>query len=337
MSRIRTVKPELFRHEELFDAELASGLPLRLAFIGLFTVADCEGRFVWKPRTLKLDVLPHDIIEFSDVLAALEENGFIQSYVVDGKRYGWIPSFRKHQRIQTKELEAGSTLPAPTEDVLYTVYKKVDAGYVPENTWVRTGTHPESQEVEVEVEVEVEKERITGREEEGKGVQPSPAAPRPRTLESTLPADFEISESVKVWAEGKGFTDLEAHLEAFKDKAAAKGYRYVDWDAAFKNAIREDWAGLRKAKTSGPRTDEEILNDHRIITNADRARKHELQKVEHFKRVYAGEVDLNGSSDFLDVMKRVGAARAEKLAKQAEAAHSNLPVIEGERVLEVQP
>ena len=45
MSRIRTVKPELFKHEELFDTELASGLPLRLAFTGLFTVADCEGRF----------------------------------------------------------------------------------------------------------------------------------------------------------------------------------------------------------------------------------------------------------------------------------------------------
>ena len=53
MSRIRTVKPELFKHEELFDTELASGLPLRLAFISLFTVADCEGRFKWRPRTLR--------------------------------------------------------------------------------------------------------------------------------------------------------------------------------------------------------------------------------------------------------------------------------------------
>lgn len=53
MSRIRTVKPELFKHEELFDAEQNSKLPLRLAFIGLFTVADREGRFKWRPRTLK--------------------------------------------------------------------------------------------------------------------------------------------------------------------------------------------------------------------------------------------------------------------------------------------
>ena len=45
MARIRTVKPELFRHEELFLPEKESGLPLRLSLIGLFTVADTKGRF----------------------------------------------------------------------------------------------------------------------------------------------------------------------------------------------------------------------------------------------------------------------------------------------------
>jgi hypothetical protein len=54
MARIRTVKPDLFRHEGLFDAERASGLPLRIAFAGLWTAADREGRFAWSPRTLKL-------------------------------------------------------------------------------------------------------------------------------------------------------------------------------------------------------------------------------------------------------------------------------------------
>jgi hypothetical protein len=45
MGRIRTVKPELFQHGDLFDAEVESGFPLRLAFIGLFTCCDREGRF----------------------------------------------------------------------------------------------------------------------------------------------------------------------------------------------------------------------------------------------------------------------------------------------------
>ena len=136
MSRIRTVKPELFKHEALFDAELNSKLPLRLAFIGLFTVADCEGRFKWRPRTLKLDVLPHDFVDFASVMNALESAGFIERYEVDGEVYGWIPSFTKHQRLQTKELAAGSTIPSPNDR---------DA----------TGTHPERYR---------DASRITGRE-----------------------------------------------------------------------------------------------------------------------------------------------------------------------------
>ena len=31
MSRIRTVKPELFKHEELFDLERETGLPIRIS------------------------------------------------------------------------------------------------------------------------------------------------------------------------------------------------------------------------------------------------------------------------------------------------------------------
>jgi hypothetical protein len=78
MPRIRTVKPDLFRHDELFEAEAEYHLPLRLAFIGLFTCCDREGRFRWKPRQLKLDILPFDEVDFSLLLEALENKGFIK-------------------------------------------------------------------------------------------------------------------------------------------------------------------------------------------------------------------------------------------------------------------
>ncbi len=52
MAKIRTIKPELFRHDGLFEAEIQSGLPLRLAFMGLFTCCDRAGRFRWKPKAL---------------------------------------------------------------------------------------------------------------------------------------------------------------------------------------------------------------------------------------------------------------------------------------------
>jgi hypothetical protein len=111
MSRIRTVKPELFRHEGLFEAELHYNLPLRLAFIGLLTVCDREGRFRWQPRILKLDVLPHDVIDFSLVLEALAASGFIIKYEHQGKVYGAIPTWRKHQHVNCNERK--SIIPDP--------------------------------------------------------------------------------------------------------------------------------------------------------------------------------------------------------------------------------
>lgn len=103
MARIRTVKPELFRHEELFELEVETGLPIRLSFIGLFTCADREGRFVWKPRQLKLDCLPYDDIDFSRVLDALVTRGFVVRYASQGKEFGCIPSFLRHQVINNRE------------------------------------------------------------------------------------------------------------------------------------------------------------------------------------------------------------------------------------------
>lgn len=103
MARIRTVKPELFRHEGLFEAEEASGLPLRVAFIGLFTVCDRRGVFRWQPRQIKLDVMPYDSVDFSRVLDALASRGFVKKYAFDGDEFGIIPSFVRHQVINNKE------------------------------------------------------------------------------------------------------------------------------------------------------------------------------------------------------------------------------------------
>ena len=117
MSKIRTVKPELFRHEQLFEAEQNSRLPLRLIFIGLFTVVDSKGRFRWRPRQLKLDILPYDEIDFSTPLAALVDYGFIERYEYRGEYYGYIPSWRKHQSINPREPD--SVLPDPQQGFIF--------------------------------------------------------------------------------------------------------------------------------------------------------------------------------------------------------------------------
>lgn len=101
--RIRTVKPELFRHEELFDLEKETGLPIRLCWIGLFCASDREGRFQWKTRALGSEVLPFDNIDFSRVLDALATRGFVVKYRVNTDWYGCIPTFCRHQVINNRE------------------------------------------------------------------------------------------------------------------------------------------------------------------------------------------------------------------------------------------
>lgn len=68
---------------------------------------------------------------------------------------------------------------------------------------------------------------------------------RKRAPKTSLADDFAVSERVKAWAIEKGYSRLSEHLDAFKAKAKANGYTYVDWDSAFMEAIRNDWARLR--------------------------------------------------------------------------------------------
>jgi len=79
-------------------------------------------------------------------------------------------------------------------------------------------------------------------------------ATRKRAALSSLPVDFGISERVREWAESKGHRNLDEHLEAFVSKVKAKGYTYADWDEAFMNAIRSDWAeiGTRNGSSKLP-------------------------------------------------------------------------------------
>lgn len=111
MPRIRTIKPDFFFHEGLYELEEESGLPIRLSFISLWTICDREGRFKWRPRQLKAQCLPYDNIDFSRVLDALVTRGFLVKYTSQGGDFAYIPTFKEHQVINNRESE--SILPSP--------------------------------------------------------------------------------------------------------------------------------------------------------------------------------------------------------------------------------
>ena len=101
--RIRTIKPEFFIHAELADLEFDTELPVRLAFIGLWCAADRDGRFKWDARRLGVQILPYDDVDFDTILEALLGAGFIDRYEVEGRTFGCVPSFSRHQVINNRE------------------------------------------------------------------------------------------------------------------------------------------------------------------------------------------------------------------------------------------
>lgn len=113
MPRIRTVKPEFFTHYDLFQAEKESGLPIRIAFAGLWCCSDKEGRFKWRIAQLKLNVLPYDDVDFEKILKVLIDKEFIFKYMIDGNEYGCVPTLKEHQRFSGKEAQTESKIPAP--------------------------------------------------------------------------------------------------------------------------------------------------------------------------------------------------------------------------------
>ena len=69
MARIRSVHPSLFT-----DEAWVSCSPLaRLLYIGLWTDADDQGLFEWKPLQIKMRLLPGDSADVAAMRAALDK------------------------------------------------------------------------------------------------------------------------------------------------------------------------------------------------------------------------------------------------------------------------
>lgn len=113
MARIRTIKPDFFRHELLQDLSTKHGAHVMLVFAGLLGHCDKLGRFEWRPRILKLDILPFMKFDMADALGVLVAANIVIKYECNGKLYGLIPTFEEHQRIGGKEAQEPAKYPGP--------------------------------------------------------------------------------------------------------------------------------------------------------------------------------------------------------------------------------
>ena len=270
MARIRTIKPEFF-----IDEDIAALPPLtRILFQGLWCLADAEGRLEDRPQRIKIQILPYDKYDTDDGLTALSTAGFIVRYTVGDQNYIQIRTFSKHQRLSGKEAQTASVYPGPEQG---------STGEAPVKQSGSDGERQESQEGK-------------GRErkgKEGKGIA------RTRTPKNPLPADFKISPVVELWAKNKGHTRLDDHLESFKAKCKANGYQYADWDAAFMEAIRSDWAKLNPQGGNGNGRTYAAITDEKRQPLRDKAlaEADEITRRRNARFAAGGDTAGNAGSD----------------------------------------
>lgn len=94
MSRIRSVHPGLFTDEGF----VSLGADAQILLIGIWTEADDQGVFEWKPVTLRMRLRPTKDGPIEPFLSELAVARCIARYEIDGRQYGAIRNFRKFQR-----------------------------------------------------------------------------------------------------------------------------------------------------------------------------------------------------------------------------------------------
>ncbi|MGI9699308.1 hypothetical protein ACIRTP_30215 [Pseudomonas aeruginosa] len=102
MARARNIKPSFFKNEDLADLDPFD----RLLFIGLWCLADREGRLEYRPRRIKIELFPGDNYDVEIGLANLLDKGFIERYEVAGFSVISLPNFTRHQSPHSTEKDS---------------------------------------------------------------------------------------------------------------------------------------------------------------------------------------------------------------------------------------
>lgn len=227
MARIRTIKPEFWRDEALSAVSPETALMA----IGLLNVADDEGCFSAHPKLLESDIFPLRELSGSvpGMLSELSQIGYVELFLgTDGKKYGRVTNFTKHQVINKKT-------PSKIKDLLD----------VREDSGSGVGGLPSGKERK-------------GREGKGEDAPPRKrSAPPAITLNSYL-EECETNNAkpipddhyIRAWATDAGITIdmVKIAWVQFKDRYTTdsnyRGKKQKDWPAHFANCVKGNWFGV---------------------------------------------------------------------------------------------
>jgi hypothetical protein len=136
MARTRSIKPSFFKNEFLAECEPMA----RLLFVGLWTLADSQGRMEFRPLRIKAELFPYENCDILGLLKQLADKGFVRAYESGDMKVLEIPTFGQHQRCHPDERDEG--LPAPDEDGTTIVFPERNAK--PGNPTMEPGNPPAS-------------------------------------------------------------------------------------------------------------------------------------------------------------------------------------------------
>lgn len=217
MARIRTIKPDFFRSEDVAQLSYRA----RLTWVGLWTYVDDEGRGKDNARIIKGDLWPlEDDVTHKDVekdLNELQKAGRIRRYEVAGEKYLLILKWLDHQRIAKP---TASKLPAPDDSDTTTEPSTTIPVGLPESYGTPTEPLPLGREGEREV-------------EQGRGKRAT-----------RIPPDFALTPEMRQYAATKTpDVNIDLATEKFINHwTAASGANASkrDWIATWRNWMLSD-------------------------------------------------------------------------------------------------
>lgn len=122
--KIRSLRPEFFA-----DGRMAQLSPMaRILYMGLWCIADDEGRGRFHPKSIEGEVFPHETVDIRTLLTELIEMGRIVTYDVGAESYFHIPKFTTYQH-PNRAFE--SRLPPPPDTALAARAQCVDSASAP--------------------------------------------------------------------------------------------------------------------------------------------------------------------------------------------------------------
>lgn len=214
MPKIRGVKPDLWTDEDFVELSPYA----RLLWIGLWNYACDNGHVADKSKQIKMRVLPTDDVNCAELLRELDGQGLIQ------REDGWItiPNLARHQKVDRRYFTTCEKdgCDEPAETVSQRATRRAHSG----RTAGAQGAHAGG---------------TAGALGDGDVKGSDGDIPRKSATKKAeqLPADWQPSEAHQRLAVERSI-DIVEEAAKFRDWCAANGATKKDWEATFRNWIR---------------------------------------------------------------------------------------------------